>query len=1474
MQTVACPPTEQLKAYLSGKLDESASGVLAQHLLDCQACERTAVELEQEPDTLVELLQEDTSAAEPSQAPTRHEVAANSDFLQFPQVLGQYELKTRLGTGGMGAVYLGRHKSLDKQVAIKLLPVLPAQNTEFVARFQREMRAAGKLDHPAIVRTTDAGEHQGIHYLVMDAIDGMDLGRLVRVEEKLSGADACEMARQAAVGLAHAHEKGIVHRDVKPSNLMLDASGQIRILDFGLAQIGFWESGSAEITTVGQLMGTLDYMAPEQAERGGAVDYRADLYSLGATLFRLLTGRAPLAAAPNLTPLEKLRLLATHRPPKLRSLRPDAPEALSEIVDAMLAREPSQRPASAIHAAELLEPFGTESDLNGLLQRARSKPVVDEPSFVLNPLLQRDLAEWRTGSGDSLSELARSDKRAAQLIASGFTNNDAHRRNHWNRWTTWVAAAVFFAMLWGGIVLVLETGKGQLVIDSEADVQVKIVAVDEGGQRVEVEQLQIEPGTQATRLKSGKYEITIDAGSDSIGVTNGSFTIQRGQTVVATITQKGSTEDQAANRAVPSDIAPEDPRLNQIVFDNETLDTWLRKLEFERNPSEIARALTAIQELASDDLRDVIREPLIRFAQRSTNSEFHGQAILALKECCGETLHEAVAEILSAIDDEKLRVKLFSKSIIYILEREGTSPITQDSLYLTESQRLLESTSSIVSLEAAWLLRGMLWEFPEERFASEVQQLVLQMLSNTSTLTDENFWLALPGVDYVVYVRNIGEQGSGAAVRKSGMLILSSIVDRSVAALADTSTSVKVKTQGKIVLRSLVEEGVELSAHQRKLITQSIARDLKQASEDLRLCTIEVELPREFLRYARPTIPSYDLSSEARDRTSLANALIQTLNLTLTTGVRDEVRNELQAMFETLHGSPLQNELVARDLRARKDWEWDRFVERFKQANIGNVWSHLVYLQAGTMLETPINELLTRFSTSLPSDIASSIEYYLDQIESRPEQRINTLSNLYPLPIETSRRAVKVLESLFGNPGFVNPYGGLLPANILQSWMKAAGSDFPASYARVLENSSGAHRLTLLRVELTNSPDFQCTKPEAVKQLLDWCDQTLQADTDNVYNQAITSMLSRLATDRPCNSVECQRMVVERLENYSFLTNQDFWLARPLEVLQSIEPWGLPMRQAVLKRAVTQIAKSSETDDALLCQALAIVRQGLESWDEVPQPMQVDAIEQIQKRLVAAAEKPDAQTELHSLPDSFAELIYPTFVNLELTKEWNGENANVVILMLNLLTASRESIPHLLDRLRPTVQSLHESIEQLNMMNRRLLHWGNNWASLIHNSGTSRDLLILHTWYMQSGGLLGHDVNTLRERPAKLDEEDRERKRRFIQPRDTLAIHIPGLLPQSGDPPVLQAGTSTPVVGYPVPVSSDGLIQLPLLEPIRVAELDLAQVQAEIDAQYVGKKLLKSDSPRGISVQFLLRAGEGVEIRNVAGNTSVTIPEK
>jgi serine/threonine protein kinase len=191
-----------------------------------------------------------------------------------------------------------------------------------------------------------------------------------------------------------------VHRDVKPSNLMLDETGRIRILDFGLAQLSYWDEASIELTSVGQLMGTLDYMAPEQAELCGGVDYRADLYAIGATLFRLLCGRPPLAAVPNQSPLEKLRLLSNHQPPKLDTLCPDAPPQLVKLAASLLARSTQDRPASAAHVAEELAEFTESANLVTLLQRAREKEV-QSPELIGSERNRRNMMQAMVRSVDA-----------------------------------------------------------------------------------------------------------------------------------------------------------------------------------------------------------------------------------------------------------------------------------------------------------------------------------------------------------------------------------------------------------------------------------------------------------------------------------------------------------------------------------------------------------------------------------------------------------------------------------------------------------------------------------------------------------------------------------------------------------------------------------------------------------------------------------------------------------------------------------------------------------------------------------------------------------------------------------------------------------------------------------------------------------------------------------------------------------------
>ena len=268
-----------------------------------------------------------------------------------PRVLGEYELLERLGAGGMGVVWKARHRRLGRLLAVKLLPCRPDLSPQAVERFLREMRALGQLEHPNVVEATDAGQHGDTVYLAMKLIEGEDLHRRVRRCGPLSVADACALARQIADALAYLHGRNLVHRDLKPSNVMLSSEGVVKLLDLGLAR---WlgEGAAGDCTSPGQVMGTADYMAPEQGRDAASVDGRADLYALGATLFFLLTGKPPFAHHSGM--LDKMRAHAEEPPPDVRALRPEVPPAVAEMVARLLAKQPADRPATAEEAATAL----------------------------------------------------------------------------------------------------------------------------------------------------------------------------------------------------------------------------------------------------------------------------------------------------------------------------------------------------------------------------------------------------------------------------------------------------------------------------------------------------------------------------------------------------------------------------------------------------------------------------------------------------------------------------------------------------------------------------------------------------------------------------------------------------------------------------------------------------------------------------------------------------------------------------------------------------------------------------------------------------------------------------------------------------------------------------------------------------------------------------------------------------------------
>ena len=257
---------------------------------------------------------------------------------------GDYIVTDELGRGGMGTVLLARHRRMERTVAIKVLPGAALESESAVSRFYQEVKVAAQLNHPNIVHAYDAGEHHGFHYLVMEYVPGRDLSKVLADRGVLALDAACDYILQAAEGLSYAHRKGVVHRDIKPANMLLDDEGVVKILDMGLARIGSHadQTESLHLTTTGQVMGTVDFMAPEQAEDTRNADHRSDIYSLGCTLYRFLTGAAPFSRD---TIVKTILAHREAKPPGLGFRQSNHPAGyeVEQIYLRMVAKQPADR---------------------------------------------------------------------------------------------------------------------------------------------------------------------------------------------------------------------------------------------------------------------------------------------------------------------------------------------------------------------------------------------------------------------------------------------------------------------------------------------------------------------------------------------------------------------------------------------------------------------------------------------------------------------------------------------------------------------------------------------------------------------------------------------------------------------------------------------------------------------------------------------------------------------------------------------------------------------------------------------------------------------------------------------------------------------------------------------------------------------------------------------------------------------------
>ena len=264
--------------------------------------------------------------------------------------IGKYKVLEKLGAGGMAQVFLCEHKLMRRRVAIKVLPTAKADDPASLDRFYREARAVAAVDHPNIVRAYDIDQDENLHFLVMEYVDGTNLQDLVKKFGPLDVTRACHYVYGAAVGLQHAHEIGLVHRDIKPGNILVERAGVVKILDMGLARFFHDEDDQLTRQNDENVLGTADYLAPEQALDSHAVDIRADIYSLGGTFYYLLTGSAPF---PDGSVAQKLIWHQNRQPRPVKSLRPDVPDEVAAIVERMMAKKPEgryQTPAGVMEA--------------------------------------------------------------------------------------------------------------------------------------------------------------------------------------------------------------------------------------------------------------------------------------------------------------------------------------------------------------------------------------------------------------------------------------------------------------------------------------------------------------------------------------------------------------------------------------------------------------------------------------------------------------------------------------------------------------------------------------------------------------------------------------------------------------------------------------------------------------------------------------------------------------------------------------------------------------------------------------------------------------------------------------------------------------------------------------------------------------------------------------------------------------------
>ncbi len=484
-------------------------------------------------------------------------------------VFDEYVVLDQIGEGGMGMVLKAQHRRMKRLVAVKMLPAERLKSPGALERFYREVEMAAKLAHPNIVASYDAREQGGTLCLVMEYVDGPDLAAAVKEHGPLPIPQAVDCILQAARALQYAHGKGIVHRDIKPGNLLLDKEGTVKVLDMGLARITGAEvamGGPERLTASGQVIGTCDYMAPEQAFDIHNADHRADIYSLGCTLYRLLTGN-PLYRGEML-----MQILVAHREhpiPSLQEARPEVPEQLDECFQRMVAKKPEDRYQSMAEVAAALEAVLTVLSGQSVagaatLAESSSEAYARNWAFLQEASLPHVLTTRKKSSAVERTVPHHASDQDTGASSIGKARATVAKVGRKPVVLAGLAGSVLLLLLGIGLALILRQGKLVVEIDEQLGKNVQ-VAVSQDGRKVH--DVDVKSGWTLS-LSPGNYDLAVQGGDGQCQLDSEHVTVTRGGQAKIQVTRKPALPAAVTVGAKPvwKDSAAEKPKAAEVAM--------------------------------------------------------------------------------------------------------------------------------------------------------------------------------------------------------------------------------------------------------------------------------------------------------------------------------------------------------------------------------------------------------------------------------------------------------------------------------------------------------------------------------------------------------------------------------------------------------------------------------------------------------------------------------------------------------------------------------------------------------------------------------------------------------------------------------------------------------------------------------------------------------------------------------------------